>query len=232
MVTLWPSLTVATSCVAVIVQGARIVTTFPATANHYYLQLLLLGLFALLDSFEPTERRLLLVLCRLTTLLVIFHAGLQKLLHGHYFDGRMLATLISKHERYAGFFSPFVSSSEIRRFASYNLHASGSGPYTFESSLMIVVSNVTWLGEILLAGMLLLVRRDWSAWITIAFFACMELAAREVVFGYLMIGMAIAFLRNPGTTVTRLWLVFGATLCAVALDYVPGRGLWFPLGDS
>lgn len=65
----------------------------------------------------------------------MLHAGLQKLLHAAYFDGRMLAVLISKHHRYRIVFEPIVGSDEIARLSTLNFHVAGSGPFVIDNAL-------------------------------------------------------------------------------------------------
>ena len=60
---------------------------FPLAGNHRYLGLVFLALFALLDDERPEDRRLLLRAVRWMVVVVLFWSGMQKLIHGYWFQG-------------------------------------------------------------------------------------------------------------------------------------------------
>ena len=74
-----------------LLQAWYVWTYFPLTGNHRYLEMVLAGLFALLDDRKATERRLLLRSLQWIFVVVLFYGGLQKLVHGYYFHGQFLS---------------------------------------------------------------------------------------------------------------------------------------------
>jgi hypothetical protein len=212
---------------ACLLQAARVVRDFPATANHSYLQLVLLVLAALLSGASPAERVQLLSSYRLIAAAVLFHAGVQKVLYGMYFDGRMLAVLISLHERYQLAFGPIIGASEVARLDALSTHVAGSGPFLVDSMPLIVISNITWLAELALGAWLLTANR-WAPWLAALLIVGIELAARETVFGVVMLGLFALFLPVArGRVAIRVLTGFALIACAVAFDFLPGRGVLF-----
>lgn len=212
---------------AAALQALRVVQAFPATANHAYLQLVLLVLAALLAGTSAAESAQLLRSCRAITAAVFFHAGLQKLLYATYFDGRMLAVLISKHERYRVAFEPIIGASEVARLASLNAHLPGQGPYVADSVLLTVIANATWLLELGLAA-LLLTPIAIAPWLGAGLIILIELGARETVFGAVMLGLLALFLPASAALKTqRALLVLVILGCAIAFGFLPGREVVF-----
>jgi hypothetical protein len=77
---------------------------FPATGNHRYLELILCALAALLDPRAEADRVPYLASLRWLVVVVLFYSGVQKLVHGYYFQGLYLAyALVEEH------FRPIVS---------------------------------------------------------------------------------------------------------------------------
>src|SRR5262249_42928725 len=74
-----------------IAQSVRLWNDFPAAGNHSYLELLLCFLCPLLAFSRQAERTLFLRAVRWMTMVVFFYAGLQKVVHGYYFRGQLLA---------------------------------------------------------------------------------------------------------------------------------------------
>lgn len=212
---------------AAAVQAVRVAQAFPATANHAYLQLVLLLLAALLAGSSPAERAQLLSSLRAITAAVFFHAGLQKVLYGGYFDGRMLALLISKHHRYQLFFEPLIGASEVTRLAHLNAHLPGQGPYLASSALLVVVANATWLLELAIAA-LLLTPAAIAPWLGAGLIVIIEAGARETVFGTLMLALLALFL-TPGRALQaqRVMIAWVVVACAIAYGFLPGRDSLF-----
>ena len=75
-----PAWRYAACCAALAIQAGRVATSFPATANHAFLQALLLGLAVLHGRHEGVELRHLLRCFRWVAVIALFAAGLQKLL--------------------------------------------------------------------------------------------------------------------------------------------------------
>ena len=64
---------------------------FPNTPNHRLIEIVVLGLACLCDARNSEERILYFSFVRAFALLVLFYAGLQKVLLGTYFSGQYLA---------------------------------------------------------------------------------------------------------------------------------------------
>ncbi len=147
---------------------------------------------------------------------MLFYTGLQKLLYGYYFDGQLLAYLAGTEDRFAAFFRFIIPAEELQRLQSYNealvrpgaySTKLGAGPYRVESLWFVVMSNGVYLFE-MLAGILLLVPRTrvLAAIASIGFVIMIELGARELTFGALMVNLFLLFL--PGRWIKRLFAAF------------------------
>ena len=149
------------------------------------------------------------------------------MLYGQYFDGRFLAVMLMLHENYRQVFAPLVADTELQRLAAYSIHRAGDGPFVASSTALVLVSNLAWAGE-LLAAALLVVRRLWGAWFAVGLILAIELAARELVFGIVMI--ALFLLSTPlrvATPAYRVLLVATCLLTCVGLDWLPGKQALF-----
>lgn len=200
---------------ALVLIGLEVAATVPYTANHVFLELLLLGFFALLDERREGEDELLLQGIRWLVVLFFAATGIQKALYGTYFDGQFLAWMAGTEHRFELFFRHLVPPDEMARLLSYRDHevragvfepTLGAGPYRVDSVLFVALSNLVWVFEIA-AGLALLTRRlrPWAAVSGILFVVFIELAARELTFGLLMTNLFLFAL--PGAWVKRLfWL--------------------------
>ena len=64
---------------------------FPATGNHAYLEVVLLGLAALLAADDETDARTYTGAVRWLVVVIFFWSAVQKVVHGYWFDGQYLA---------------------------------------------------------------------------------------------------------------------------------------------
>ncbi|MCH8152887.1 MAG: hypothetical protein IH830_11015 [Planctomycetes bacterium] len=216
---------------AVLLLVGEIAITIPFTANHVFLEFLCLGFLSLLDERDEGEAELLMQALRWFVGVFFFYTGLQKLLYGYYFDGQLLAYLAGTEDRFAAFFRFIIPAEELQRLQSYNealvrpgaySTKLGAGPYRVDSLLFVVMSNGVYLFE-MLAGMLLLVPRTrvLAAIASIGFVIMIELGARELTFGALMVNLLLLFL--PGRWIKRLFpafLLFYLYLAAHKLGWV------------
>ena len=195
----------ATRAAALLLVG-EIAITIPFTANHVFLEFLCLGFLSLLDERDQGEAALLMQALRWFVGVFFFYTGLQKLLYGYYFDGQLLAYLAGTEDRFAAFFRFIIPAEELQRLQSYNEDLVrpgaystklGAGPYRVDSLLFVVMSNGVYLFE-MLAGILLLVPRTrvLAAVASIGFVIMIEIGARELTFGALMVNLLLLFL--PG----------------------------------
>jgi uncharacterized membrane protein YhaH (DUF805 family) len=205
----------------------RAINEFPISANHHYLELGVLALGALFDDRKPGEGELLLQSCRWLVVAVLFWAGLQKVLHGYYFGGEFLSYAISQEARFAQIFGVLLPSDELIRLQSYGRPAPvGAGPYRAESWALVLVSNATYLLEILTAiGLFVRRLRPFALSAGMALIVAIEVAAREVLFGALFLGLIALFARRALN-----WQLFPmlaglyAYLLAGGLGWVPTWG--------
>ncbi len=194
---------------------------FPLTGNHRYLELFLAGLLALLDDEREEDRRLLLRSLQWTVIVVLFYSGLQKLVHGYYFQGQFLAYSLWR-DTFRAALGPLLSPEEIGRLMSYK-RVVGDGPYLVSSPAFVALSNAVWILEMAFAPLLLLRLTRRVACVA----ACVlvigtQLVAREFLFGVEFLGGLLLF---SGTDVIRraVWpiAVFLGLLVCVRLGFLP-----------
>ena len=218
-----PRLRMTMTRVAAALFGVHVVATLPMTANHAFLELLCLGLLALLDESRDDEGALLgQGLCWIT-LIFLFYSGFQKLLYGRYFDGQFLAYVTATEDRFAALFRWLMPATEFARLRDLGVARIGSGPYRVEGLVFVVVSNVVYLFEMAAPVLMALRKTRVAATLAaIAFIIAVEAGARELLFGALMINLLLLFL--PGSWNKRLFPVFLAMyvyLVAAGLGLVP-----------
>ncbi len=187
---------------------AEIAVTFPRSANHFWLAFLVSIPLALFRPDDEEESRWALGTLRIVFVVCIFYTGLQKLLHGYYFRGEVLAFYISQRETYRPLFSLMMPTSEIERLASYS-YVVGAGPFTSDAPLFLLASNMSYAGEMLLP-LLLLFRRTRLAGFAglILLIVSIEAAAREIFFGVFF--LMILFLFAPSDWNRKAWPFFVA----------------------
>jgi hypothetical protein len=198
---------------------------FPASANHQYLQLLCLGLLLLLRDEVDDEVRFLALALRWLLLIGVFYAGLQKLVWGYYFEGEMLAFTLPQNPRFGLILQFLMPAEEFERLSKIVIQE-GAGPFRVDSFFFAIASNVAYLAELVLPVMFLIPRtRRLAVWGTLAYFAAIEVAAREVFFGGIMAALALGF--GPPSWLRRaqpLLYASLAVLLATSLGFLP---YWF-----
>ncbi len=170
-----------------------IVAEFPEAANHSYLEATLCGLVALLDVRRDEEVVLLRDAARVLFAIVLFYAGLQKLLSGYWFAGQYLAFSLARPS-FQPVLAPLLTADEFARLTAYG-GAVGDGPYRVETPLFLLASNAVYIAEMALAPLLLWQRaRVLAALAAIALIVIIEIAAREFFFGLVFLNLALLFL--------------------------------------
>ncbi len=166
---------------------------FPGSANHQYVQLVCLALLLLLRDEVDDEVRLLPVLLRWLVVAGLFYAGMQKLAWGYYFEGELLAFTIPENPRFAMVLGLAMPDAELDRLTRIVIQE-GAGPFRVDSLVFQVVSNLAYLAELCLPGLLLWPRtRQLAVIATLAYFGAIESAAREVFFGGLMVALVLLY---------------------------------------
>ena len=202
----------------------QVAQTLPLTHNHLFLELFALGLLAIVDDDAGEDGALALRALQWTTALVLFHTGLQKVLHGLYFQGEFLAFMVGQGERFAAPFQAVLPAGEVARLQGYDALRTGAGPYRVDSLPFLLVSNGVWIAEIALAPLLLVRRtRALAAAAAAGLVLVIQLAAREVGFALLFVNLLLLFAgRAPGLRLLPLW----AGLALVGLGVASGLLPW------
>lgn len=175
------------------VQAIVLWSEFPAAGNHAYLELLLCLLLALLDIREHEDSETLLYAVPRLWAIILTYSGVQKLAHGFYFGGELLAYSLQTNS-----FRPVLEwlmpAPEFARLTALTGQV-GDGPYTVESGFFRVVSNTIWISELVLGPLLLLPAAAQAAAVATAILLLgIELGAREVFFGLVFSnGLALWF---------------------------------------
>lgn len=177
-------------------------TEYPASGNHAYLELYVCLIAALLRPDDPGEARLELRALRWLAVIVLFYSGVQKLAHGYWVNGEYLAFALGS-ETYRALLGWLVPDGELARLARLRGEV-GDGPYRIASSPLVVLSNLTWVGEIVLAlGLMWRRTRRVALVLALVLLAAIELVAREVFFGLVFASLLLLFARRDRQTPAR-----------------------------
>jgi hypothetical protein len=165
---------------------------FPQAGNHAYLGLILCLALAFLDPRVGGEDRLLRQSVCWLTATVLFWSGMQKIVHGYYFEGEQLA-----YAAWIDSFRPVLAmlmpAEELARLVGYGREV-GDGPYRVAGAFFIAVSNGVYIAELLLAAMLGWRRtRMIAVFLALVLLVCVEAAARELFFGLLFANSLLLF---------------------------------------
>lgn len=208
------------AAIAAVLLIVRLACFFPLSANHYYLEVLY-ALFLAIPDRGPEEEDLVLKAVSFTVVVGLIASGVQKVLHGYYFGGEFLCFMLAHDPRFE-VLKPLVPASELLRLQVLD-KGIGAGPYRVESAPLLIVSNMTYLLEILVPVGLLVPRlRRMALAVGIAFVIVIEIAARELFFGALMINSLLLF--SPSALNRKalpLFVAFCLYLLAVSLGLLP-----------
>ncbi|MDF1667421.1 MAG: hypothetical protein P1V97_37090 [Planctomycetota bacterium] len=174
--------------------GMKLFLIFPSWANHEFLEFLLLFGLAFSDHSQLEDRTNCLCFARWLAVIVFFSSGVQKLLYQSYFRGSFLGVTIARGGKLSDFFQYLLTKEEFERLLSLG-GVEGTGPYAIDSSLFLVLSNFVYLSEIGLAILLLIPgkARLIGVWGSVFLILGIELGAREIVFGCLILFLVIQF---------------------------------------
>jgi hypothetical protein len=188
-----------------------VVSVFPHNANHQFLMLLLLALLLLVGSGRERESADLDAVAALQAMrwiaaIGIFWAGVMKLVYGHWLGGGFLAFRIANDPGFALVLGPLLPAAELARLQSLGAEV-GAGPFQADAPLLLVVSNGTWLAELALPPLLLWRRTRQPAMVaTIILFVAIQLGAREVFFGGLMVGLLLLYSDRDRVATALPWI--------------------------
>lgn len=197
------------------VVGVEVAVTH-GPANHVWAELMLLGLFALLDPSRDDEALWLVCTLRWMVALLLFWAGVQKLLYGGYFRAEFLCWMIADRPAFAIALGWLLPADELARLTSASATAVGSGPYRTSSLPLILASNAVWLAELVLPALLFVRRtRMLGAVAATLFVLSIQLVAREVMFGLLY--SQLVLLTLPGDGYRRIAPLYAAAYAYLAL---------------
>ncbi|MBM4269138.1 MAG: hypothetical protein FJ144_21445 [Deltaproteobacteria bacterium] len=204
----------------------QVASTFPMTDNHFFLEVLCVGLLCSTGRDENDDRLVLQGMGWLTAI-ILFETGLQKVLYGLYFHGEFLAFMVGRGGRFAALFDYMLPADEVARLAAIDPMRTGAGPFRLSSPVFVALSNLIWIAEMGLAPLLLVRRSRVAAAIAaLLLVVAIQLGARELGFALLFGSLLLLFL--PIDLVRRLAPVAIAALAWAALaawGLVPG-GTW------
>lgn len=211
---LWPRTRRAGRIGALLLALSMVVATFPRTGNHLYLVAFVLTLCVRLEFSGPQMRDLLARSLRWVLVVVLFYSGLQKLAHGFYLDGQMLAYL-GDRPGYAGLIELLTPAAEAQRIASLS-RLGGGGPFSTDAPLLLLASNLTYVGEMGLPLLLLHPKTRRPAVVTtFGLILAIEIFAREVFFGLWFTALLLLFAKP--TTYRRAFYAIAVLDVAMVL---------------
>ena len=204
---------------------------FPSTANHTFIEVVCLIAFVFLDLRKSGERAVLRQTLGWFFVIVLVYTGVQKVLYNTYFDGQMLGVLIAEEDRFAWFFQWILSSDEFNRLRALGPiptewgQALPEGAYRIDSIPVVMLSNATYVLEMLLP-ILLLVPRMRSLAITgiVLLILAIEIGAREITFGALAMNLVLLFAKRDWNR--RLLPFFAVLYAGLVVLRIVGGG-WF-----
>ncbi len=213
----------AAAAVALAALTIKLGASFPGTSNHFFLEYLCVALCVLCAPADAGERTLLLAAVRGLTLIVLFHSGLQKVLHATYFDAQFLGYEIGSKSAFAWLFGWLLPADELARLRALHPTALGNGPYAVRSVPVVLLANAIWAFE-MLAPVFLVWRRTRvpAVFATIAVIVLIQAGARELMFGVLMINLLLLFLPTAVNSATLPgFLMLFAVLVAARAGLLP-----------
>ncbi len=199
------------------VMAAVALTLFPNTPNHYPVLTIAFGFLALFDPRDEAEQQVALQGLRWLLAIVLFAAGVQKVLYGLYFQGEFFAYRIATDPAFARPFEWLMPVAELERLRSYGALAEGAGPFRSSWWPLAALANATYVIEMLLPVSLFWRRtRPLGLVLTVLFFVGMEIAPREIFFGIMAIQMTLLFGRRDWNgRLMPMWIVLFLVLLAI-----------------
>jgi hypothetical protein len=173
---------------------ALLARTFPATGNHFFLELWGLALLLFVGRRTTDESELLQAALRWSIAIVLFYTGVQKVLYGTYFDAQYLSFEIALKPEFEQVFAPLLPAAELTRLQEIVPGQVGSGPYRSEAPLLLLAANVVYLFELITPFLLFWPRtRKLAVAAVVLFTIAIQSGAREVYFGGLLVNWTLLF---------------------------------------
>ena len=197
----------------------KFLSVFPWNSNHSMVELVCILFFAMAYRPDGANLTALSASLRWLPVLVFFYSGLQKMVMGTYFDGSFLAYSVASDQDFQAAFQWILPSGEFARLMAIE----PPGPYRFESAFPVVLSNLVYIGEIVVAGLLLVKRTRLLGLVGgMVMIVGIELAARELFFGILFANLVLLHAPKDWTKPTLLgWCAVYAALLAVKAGLLP-----------
>jgi len=208
---------------ALLLLTTKLVASFPATSNHFFIEYCCVALLAFCDLADAGERALALNAARWLMLIVFFWSGVQKVLYGTYVHAAFLGFSIGSKPSFASLFSWLVPADEIARLRGIQPIAVGAGPFAIQSPLAVLAANAAYAFEIVAPVFLVWRRtRTLAVLATMAFVATIEIGARELMFGALFANLLMLFLpRAINRPLVPAFAALYAVLIASRLGVLP-----------
>jgi hypothetical protein len=215
--------------VAFAIVAASVASTFPHNANHQFMALLLLILIALVGrdehEFEANANGALQA-ARWIAAIGLGWAGLMKLYYGYWFEAEFLAHRVAHDPGFARVLGLLIPGPELARLTGLGLEV-GAGPFRAAAPLLVLISNLTWITECVLPiGFFFARTRLFSVLAAIAMMGVIQLAAREIFFGGLMLGLLLLYFEKDRVRPALPWI--GLAYAAWMLR--PELSLWLGSG--
>ena len=192
----------------------KLVEHTPTWSNHFTVEWIT-SVFLLMGARRSEGFPALCQALRWLVFIALFWSGLQKVLHGTYFQGTFLAFVVANSDRFADFFVWVLPAWEFDAIRSTAL----PGPYRFESWMGLAISNVTWIAEMCFSLLLLTERFRMLAVVGAAVLLVgIEIAARELMFGLLFLNLLLLYPRRDLNR--RLLPAFGVAYALILWNRV------------
>lgn len=205
----------AAAALGAVVVLVQIAATFPDTEDQLYLEFSCLALFGLLAAGDSSDGPLLRSALCWMGVLVLFHCGLQKLLHGYSFGGEALLVALARRDSFARSLQWLLDPGEVQRFARLVPGVPGAGPFRTESIGFIAIANALWLLPLVFSSLILVRRSRVPAVLAgIVFVMVVAVLAREILAGLVLAQLLLLCL--PGQWNYTLRWLFAAAYAAMA----------------
>lgn len=197
------------------------VHAFPRTATHQYLGVVVSLLLVLLLDDDAELKRAALAL----PLIVFAWSGVQKLVHGYWLDGQLLAWMMTGRNDVAVVARPLLDDAVAQTLGALPRDVEGSGPFRL-SGAWVLASNGVWLIELVSPLSLLARRHAW--WLLLALTWGIQLVAHEWQFALLFSNLLLC--AGPPRVQVPARAVLIAALLVLALARLLGLGLMPEVG--